>query len=119
MKEQWKDIPNYENKYQVSNLGNVRSLNYLNTGETKNLKQKLNRYNYLEVTLSKNNKTKQFMVERLVAEAFIPNSNTNMVVTHIDNDKLNNNVDNLRWISKTEMKFLAYKNGNRPGTPST
>lgn len=119
MKEIWKDITNYENKYQVSNLGNVRSLNYNNTGKSKNLKQKLNKYNYLEVKLSKDNKTKDFMVERLVADAFMPNSNKNMVITHIDNDKLNNNADNLRWIDKTEMRYLAYKNGNRPGISST
>lgn len=118
MKEEWKDIKGYENKYQVSNLGNVRSLNYNNTGKPKNLKQKLNKYNYLEVKLSKDNKTKDFMVERLVAQAFMPNSDETKVITHIDNNKINNEVSNLKWVSIQEAKYLAYKNGNRPGNSS-
>lgn len=118
MKEEWRDILGYNGKYQVSNLGNVRSLNYNNTGKPRNLKQKLNKYNYLEVKLSKDNKTKDFMVERLVGQAFIPNFDDTMVITHIDNNKINNEVSNLKWVSKKESKYLMYKNGNRPGNSS-
>ena len=55
MTEIWRDILNYENKYQVSNLGNVRSLNYNNTGKPRNLKPKLNKNGYYEIKLCKNN----------------------------------------------------------------
>ena len=68
MEEIWKDIEGYEGKYQVSNMGNVRSLNYNNTGKPRNLKQKINRYGYNEVKLSKFNKTKNFLVSTLVAK---------------------------------------------------
>ena len=56
MIEIWKDIEGYENKYQVSNTGKVRSINYNNTGQIKELKQKVNSHGYYEVKLSKNNK---------------------------------------------------------------
>ena len=69
--EEWKDIKGYEEKYQVSNLGRVRSLHYNNTKETKLLHQSLIN-NYYSVCLWKNNSGKNFRVNRLVAEVFIP-----------------------------------------------
>ena len=54
-KEIWRDIRDYKNKYQVSNTGKIRSLNYLNSGEIRELKPKINKQNRLEVTLSKDN----------------------------------------------------------------
>ena len=55
MIEEWTDIEGYEGKYKLSNTGKVVSLNYNNTGKPKELKIKVNRYGYNEVTLSKNN----------------------------------------------------------------
>lgn len=94
MIEEWVDIVGYEGKYQVSNTGKVRSLNYNNTGQIKELKQKLNRYGYYEVKLSKNNKTKDFMVGRLVAEHFIDNRNFKDKVIH-KKEVTNNSIENL------------------------
>lgn len=97
MEEIWKDIINYEGLYQVSNLGNVRSLNYLRTGEIKLLKQGTNNKGYKCVHLFKNRKGKNYSVHRLVAMAFIPNPDDLPIVNHKDEDKINNNVNNLEW----------------------
>lgn len=113
MSEEWRDIEEYKGKYQVSNLGNVRSLNYNNTHKIQNLKVKINHLGYREVKLSKNNKTKDFMVARLVAKAFIPNPKKCELVTHKDNNKLNDEVSNLKWVYISESKYLMYKKGNR------
>ena len=119
MEEIWKDIKGYENKYQVSNQGNVRSLNYNHTEKPRNLKLKINKYGFAEVKLSKNNKTKDFMVARLVAEAFIPNPENKPQIMHISKDGTNNNVTNLKWAYNSEIKFHMYKKGSRKiGKPS-
>lgn len=102
MKEIWKDIKGYEGKYQVSNLGNVKSLCYNNTKISKLLgiyKNKNNDNGYYFTPLSKNGKPKNFFIHRLVAEAFISNPNNLPCVNHIDEDKSNNKVDNLEWCS--------------------
>lgn len=73
MEERWKDIKEYEGLYQVSDWGNVRSLNYNKTGKTKLLNPAKNTHGYLFVYLYKGGKRKHNLVHRLVAEAFIPN----------------------------------------------
>lgn len=116
--EEWKDIEGFENKYQVSTEGNVRSLNYNNTGKIRNLKPKVNRYGYLEVKLSKNNKTRVFLISTLVAKAFIKKPNEEMMACHISENILDNNVRNLKWCYRSEMLHNTYKRGRRAGTPS-
>lgn len=96
MEEIWKDISGYEGLYQVSNLGDVRSLNYRRSGELKLLKQG-NVHGYKRVELSKNGKKKKYWVHRLVAITFISNPNNLPMVNHKDEDKTNNNVNNLEW----------------------
>lgn len=115
MEEIWKDILGYENKYQVSNYGNVRSLNFNNTGKIKLLKKKINRFGFSEVGLSKNNIKKDFMVSRLVAEAFIPNPLFKDVVMHISADKQDDSVLNLRWAYYSERQHNTYNKGCRKG----
>ena len=100
--EEWKDIPAYQGKYQVSNLGNVKSLNYNRTGEEKILKPVKGRDNYLHVYLCKNGKQKNIKIHRLVAEAFIPKIDGKEFVDHIDGNRQNNNVNNLRWCTQAE-----------------
>lgn len=100
-------------KYQVSSKGNVRSLNYNNTGTTRNLKLKVNRYGFLEVKLSKGNKTRDFMVARLVGEHFIPNPMFKEEVIHISKDKTDNSVENLKWAYHSESKHHMYNKGCR------
>lgn len=118
MEEIWKDIEGYENKYQISDKGNVRSLNFNNTGKPRNLKQKINRYGYNEVKLSKNNKTKNFLVSTLVAQAFINKVNPDKEVMHIG-DINDNSVDNLKYGYRSEILHQTYKRGRRKiGKPS-
>lgn len=104
MTEIYKDIKEYEGLYQISNLGNVKSLpkGDGNGNRTRVLKQEVMVYNhttYRRVTLSKNGKVKRFSVHRLVADTFIPNIDNLPVVNHIDNNGANNNVENLEWVT--------------------
>lgn len=109
MEEEWKDIKNYEGYYQVSNKGRVKSLHhYASNGykdilyKGKVLKPGNNGRGYLFVNLCKNNKTKQFYIHKLVAEAFIQNKENKATVNHIDGIKSNNNVENLEWNTYSE-----------------
>ena len=98
MEEIWKDIEGYEDLYQVSNLGRVKSLNYRQTKREKILIPiKNNYYGYLYVMLYKNNNRKFLKIHRLVANTFIDNPNNYTQINHIDECKENNNVNNLEW----------------------
>lgn len=98
--EQWRDIQGYEGMYQISNYGNVKSLNYNKTKQEKILKFGKNYKGYLQVHLCKDGKMKTFTVHRLVANAFIPNPNELSDVNHKDEDKTNNVVENLEWCDR-------------------
>lgn len=99
MQEQWRDIEGYENKYQVSNLGRVKSLNYNRTNREKILKLYKNRYGYLYVILYKNGKAKTYTVHRLVVITFMgtPIDEDYCQINHIDEDKTNNKLENLQY----------------------
>lgn len=108
MQEIWKPVVGWEGLYEVSNLGNIRTLDkYVNSAIKNNNKVKrkgklLKQYiknQYLQVTLTYNNKRKYINVHRLVAEAFLSNPNKFPQVNHKDENKLNNCVDNLEWCS--------------------
>lgn len=103
--EIWKDIEGYEGLYQVSNLGNVRSLdraidscyNSKQSIKGKVKIQELKNNGYMRVTLCKDGKCKHYHVHRLVAEAFIPNPDNLPFCNHMDEDKTNNKSSNLEW----------------------
>lgn len=105
--EEWKPIIGYEGLYEISNLGNVRSMerrvNVAHKGfkGTRLLKSKImkpyNYFGYFGVALCKNKKYKQLLIHRLVAQAFIPNPDNLPCVNHIDENKQNNCVENLEW----------------------
>nr|DAM22720.1 MAG TPA: homing endonuclease [Caudoviricetes sp.] len=102
MAEYWKWIEGYEGLYQVSNLGRIKS--YYRS--TRILKKLLSTDGYEVVGLWKNKKPKRCSVHRLVAQAFIANSENLPEVNHIDEDKTNNFVENLEWCThEYNMKF--------------
>jgi len=117
--EQWIDIKGYENLYQISNYGNVKSLekNIIRKNGKKQsfkpkiLKSGLSKNGYLSVALTKNKKMKTYFVHKLVANMFIENKNNYKCVNHKDGNKLNNNVDNLEWCSYNHNLKEAYKLG--------
>lgn len=113
MQEIWKDIKGYEGLYQVSNFGKIKSLakqvGFCFRSE-KILKNNIDTYGYEYVILSKANKTKPFLVHRIVASHFIENVNNKEEVNHIDGNKKNNIVTNLEWCTSTENKKHAISN---------
>lgn len=118
--EVWRDVVGYEGFYQVSNLGNVKSLcrkikrgKSLVTIHEKMLNQTENTNGYLRVSLSRNGMVEMRFVHRLVAEAFIDKPNDEYVVDHIDGNKQNNNVLNLRWCSQGQNLHYSYAGGRR------
>lgn len=109
MIEVWKDIPGYEGKYQVSNYGRVKSLNYGRTGKEKILKQNIttimlkNKKRIVHrIPLWRNNKGKNYFVHRLVWTSFNGNIPDDMQIDHIDNNPENNYLDNLQLLTKSE-----------------
>lgn len=97
MKREWKDIPGFEGKYRVSNLGEVEV--------RKVLKPRLTETGYCRVILNDGNKRKEFYVHRLVAKLFLENNDGLPVVNHKDGDKENNSVSNLEWCSYSENEL--------------
>ncbi len=111
MQEIWKDIKNYEGKYQVSNFGNVKSLERYDRCNRhineKILVPRKHTGGYLRVQLSR----KDFYIHRLVAETFIPNPENKLQVNHIDGDKTNNRSNNLEWCTALENNLHAITTG--------
>ena len=87
----------YEGLYQVSNLGNILSLNYRNTGRAELMNPWEDKDGYLKIGLRKNRKTDFILVHRLVAQTFLPNPDNLPQVNHKDENKANNRVENLEW----------------------
>lgn len=105
MEEKWKDIRGYEGIYQVSNLGNVKKIRFINNrcNFKKESIRKLNiRNGYYIIQLSKNGSRKSYQVHRLVAQAFISNPENKPFINHKDYNPLNNNVNNLEWCTQKE-----------------
>ena len=117
MKELFKDITGYEGSYQVSNLGNVKTLEreifsnskLIYIQKEKILKHYKTKEGYLSVILYKNSKQKHFLIHRLVAECFLLNKN--QCVNHIDGNKMNNKISNLEWVTNSQNHIHAYETG--------
>lgn len=105
--EEWKDIKGYEGIYQVSNQGNVKSLDRYILGEDEvkyfrkgTLIKFYETNGYLRVNLHKNCKTEKMLVHRIVAMAFIPNPNNLPEINHMDENRKNNYASNLEWCDR-------------------
>jgi hypothetical protein len=117
MKEEWKNINGYEGLYQVSNTGLIKSLErYVDHKKYGKMlvKEKITKgtfdgfyYRFKLIGL----KTSTLRIHRIVATNFIDNSNNLPEVNHIDGNKLNNNLYNLEWVSKSENGKHAWNIG--------
>lgn len=118
--ETWKPVIGYENLYEVSDLGNVRSVDrYIDTNikhvtrrlqKGRILSQNLKKNGYMTVDLCKNGKIKTTLVHRIVADAFLQEDGKR-TINHIDGDKTNNAVCNLERSSHSENIKHAFKTG--------
>lgn len=128
MEEIWSRIPQFEDLYEVSNLGRIRSLDHfvmqnnayvvferLYKGRVMAARIPHNKYPYLH--LSKNGKRKTVKIHRLVADAFVPNPERKPEVNHIDGIKINNSFSNLEWATSKENKHHAKVNNLAPKNP--
>lgn len=119
MEEIWKDIQGYEGLYQVSNLGNIKSLHYrARTGNPKsniqysrNMKLFIEKSGYVSIKLCKSGHSKRYLVHRIVANAFIPNPQSKPQINHKDGNKSNNTVNNLEWTTNSENQKHAVNLG--------
>jgi len=122
-KEVWKDIPGYEDIYQASSFGNIRSIDRIVNGKNGSkvpvsgrvLKPAFDKDGYKRVSLSKENKQKNKRVNRLIAETFLENKNNYACVDHINNIKDDDRVINLRWCSNKQNRQFAKEDGLMKG----
>lgn len=122
MIEVWKPLPKYNNCYEVSNLGRVRSIKRLVKGSRGSLqikpsvvltpRTKANGYQSVHIRLDGTNSYP--LVHRLVATVFLPNDNNLPQVNHKDGNKLNNRVENLEWCSASQNMKHAFELGLAP-----
>jgi hypothetical protein len=103
--EVWGDIPGFEGLYQVSNLGQVRSLHY---GKTRILKTSPNNDGYLGLDLFKNGKRTCRRVHKIVAIVFVKNTDNLSEINHINGNKLDNRASNLEWCTRSHNLKHAF-----------
>jgi hypothetical protein len=110
--EQFRPVLGFEGKYEVSNHGRVKALNYHRENREALLTGAVDRYGYRKVTFCLQAKQTTHMVHRLVAEAFLPTPTTSAnTVNHIDGNKANNSASNLEWLSVSDNVKHAYATG--------
>lgn len=121
MQEIWKPIPNLNCQYIASNFGKIRTTiefidnplnNHIRRQRNKHYKKdsligpKLSKKGYQRVNLNK----KTYFVHRLIALTFLPNLHNYQQINHIDGNKINNNINNLEWVSNQQNRNHAVKN---------
>ena len=106
--EEFRPIKGYEGIYEVSNLGNVKSLKF---NKRKILKGVKDNYGYCKIHLYDNNKCKTYRIHQLMAIAFLNHTSNGhkLIVDHIDNNPLNNNLDNLQIITQRQNSLKDKK----------
>jgi len=111
MKEIWKKLKGYEDRYLISNHGRIISLFRKGKKQKRILKPGFDSYHYPIVTLYGHNKRQTKTIHRLVALTFISNDDLSLTVNHIDGNKQNNKVTNLEWCSSKKNTQHAFKIG--------
>lgn len=120
--EEWRPVSGYEGLYEVSNRGRVRSLGRERHDKVRSyavrekmLKQPLNAYGYHVVSLHKDGASKTVTVHRLVATAFLENTDGKRCIDHINGVRSDNRLENLRWATHKENCDNKYRLGNQVG----
>lgn len=114
--EIWKDIIGYEGHYQISNQGRVKALGRKGSGccvidRIKKVTKSKDKTHYDSFGLCVGNKSKCFMLHRVLAIHFIPNPENKKEVNHIDGNKSNNSLENLEWVTASENIYHGLKLG--------
>lgn len=102
--ENWKDVKGFEGLYQVSDQGRIKR-----TTKNRCLKKSITVHGYERVTLSKAGEISYHYVHRLLADHFIENPRGHNIVDHINIDRSDNRLDNLRWVSSSENSRNAHR----------
>lgn len=118
----WKSITGYEGIYEISDAGEIKSIQRVITdavGHTYTIRERiLKTYQlpngYLTVTLCKNNQTRRYYIHRLVAETFIPNPLNLPIINHKNGNKQNCHAYNLEWSTYSDNNQHAYDTGLKP-----
>jgi hypothetical protein len=120
MNEIYKDIVGYEGLYQISNLGNVKSLARIdNCNRCRKeviMSPGKSHKGYLRIALCKNGIKQSYSINRLIAELFIPNPNNKPQTNHLNGIKTDNRVENIEWCNNSENQLHAIKNGLKPSS---
>jgi len=119
MQEIWKDVVGFEGLYRVSNLGNVKGMSKswvcgmhgsIRIKPESILKLSIDSNGYNQVWMAKSGKGRHYLVHRLVAKAFLGNPENKKDVNHKNGKKIDNNLINLEWCTRSENVIHAFKN---------
>lgn len=111
--EIWKDAKGFKGLYMVSNYGRIKAINFGNHYKSQLIKQRIGVKGVYYVDLSKNNKKYSRPIHRIIAETFISNPHNKPQVIHINGDKSNNTVKNLKWVNNSQNQQNVIKLGLR------
>jgi hypothetical protein len=109
MENDFKDIAGYEGLYQINKIGLIKSS--YNTGKCDFIRMVKDRRGYYMAGLTKDGTQKKIFLHRLIAIAFIPNSEGKPCINHIDGNKTNNSIENLEWCTWSENNQHAIRTG--------